>query len=187
MRNAKNRRGLLFVFSMAIPYSTEYRIRLPSLPGWYRFHMVARIIALTGLALWLAVGGFDARAQQDPETDTVSASGVPEAVIERVEAAFENGDADLLLDEAADRVEVSLPGTRAYYSRSQAVYVLREFFDDHSPRRFEAKDVSTAGTSFFITGRFWHVRSEQPLSVYTRFAGTDQVRLQEVRIEPVRR
>lgn len=186
MRNVQNRAGLLFVFSSLIPYSTAYRFRPPSL-GRYRFHMVARIIVLTGLAFWLVVGGFDARAQQRPETDTVSASGVPEAVVERVQSAFEDGNADLLLDDAADRVEVSLPGTRAYYSRSQAMYVLREFFDNHGPRRFATKDVSTAGTSFFITGRFWHVRSEQPFSVYTRFSGTDQAQLQEVRIEPVRR
>lgn len=114
------------------------------------------------------------------------AASVPAELVNRVSAAFQNGDVQQLLGETSNRIEVGLPGTRAYYSRSQAVYVLREFFQEHDPTRFTVEDVSEAGTSYFVTGRFWHSRSEQPMHVYTRFANEDAYTVYEIRVEPIR-
>jgi hypothetical protein len=119
------------------------------------------------------------------QANNTSAS-VPSELIERVSSAFQNGDAQKLLGETSNRIEVGLPGTRAYYSRSQAVYVLREFFEEHVPTRFSVEDVSEAGTSYFVTGRFWYSRSEQPMHVYTRFANGDAYTVYEIRVEPIR-
>lgn len=119
------------------------------------------------------------------EAQNASAS-VPSELVDRVSAAFQSGDAQRLLGETSSRIEVGLPGTRAYYSRSQAVYVLREFFQEHDPTRFTVDDVSEAGTSYFVTGRFWHSRSEQPMHVYTRFANGDSYTVYEIRVEPIR-
>ncbi|PSQ78620.1 MAG: hypothetical protein BRD37_02535, partial [Bacteroidetes bacterium QH_8_67_23] len=49
--------------------------------------------------------------------------------------AFAAGDARAVLQRAAEHVEVGLLGNSSQYSRSQAVYVLDTFFDDHPPRR----------------------------------------------------
>jgi hypothetical protein len=143
---------------------------------------------IIGLLTWVGMGHADVRAQQrgDSPDSTVVSSAVPGRIVDRVASSFADGDAEQLLGETSERIEVGLPGTRAYYSRSQAVYVLREFFDDHDPTRFEVEDVSKAGASYFVTGRFWHSRSEQPMHVYTRFATRGSNHLHEIRVEPIR-
>ena len=119
------------------------------------------------------------------DTENASAS-VPSELVDRVSLAFQTGDVEQLLGETSSRIEVGLPGTRAYYSRSQAVYVLREFFQEHDPTGFTVDDVSQAGTSYFVIGRFWHSRSEQPMHVYTRFASGASYTVYEIRVEPLR-
>lgn len=135
----------------------------------------------------------DARAQQpatSPEqarTDTTAAAAfVPEHLVRRVTDAFRQGDARQLLETTAERIDVGLPGARAYYSRSQAVYVLRAFFQKHPPQRFEVGEVSKASSSYFVTGRYWYAQGEQPMRVYTRFATEETDPLQEIRVEPLR-
>lgn len=128
--------------------------------------------------------------------DTTNAAMDESAAVQRVEMAFADGTAESLLDPSTDRVEISKFGTRTFYSRAQALYVLRDFFKAHPPKRFEREEIVTAGTSFFVTGRYWHVRAEDPLRIYVRLTepsgnangGQAMVwRLQEVRIERLRR
>ncbi|PEN14534.1 DUF4783 domain-containing protein [Longibacter salinarum] len=148
-----------------------------------------RFLKVMVCMLVFAAMGSTVASAQEADTSSESAdstSGVPEQVITRVSNSFQNGDADLLLEQTADRIEVSLPGTRAYYSRSQAMYVLRAFFQEHDPTRFEIEDVSKAGASYFVTGRFWYSRSEQPMHVYTRFVSRSGHKLYEIRVEPLR-
>ncbi|PSQ68175.1 MAG: hypothetical protein BRD29_04480 [Bacteroidetes bacterium QH_2_67_10] len=98
--------------------------------------------------------------------------------------AFAAGDARAVLQRAAGHVEVGLLGNSSQYSRSQAVYVLDTFFDDHPPRRFEWKDTSTNGDSRFLTGRYWYEASKQAMPVYLRLSrASEGWKLQEVRIE----
>jgi len=134
---------------------------------------------------------FAQQPSSSPQSETVqqaqdSSNAVPRKLVDRVVAAFQAGDAQRLLGNTSARIEVGLPGTRAYYSRSQAVYVLREFFQEHDPVRFTVEDISQAGASYFVTGRFWHSRSEQPMNVYTRFASGSSHTLYEIRVEPSR-
>jgi hypothetical protein len=150
-----------------------------------------RFLVALGLGLSCLTAG-PAAAQTD-STDADPAAGA----VARVERAFGNGDAEVLLAPASDRVEVSLLGTRTFYSRSQAFYVLRDFFAQYEPRRFEVRDVSKTGASTFITGRYRHARADDPLPVYVRLqqnAGTGDPPsgdppewvLHEVRVGPVR-
>ena len=141
--------------------------------------------SMTMILCLLIAFAFYGRFSYAQQADSATTS-VPAELVNRVSAAFQNGDAQQLLGETSNRIEVGLPGTRAYYSRSQAVYVLREFFKEHDPARFTVEDVSEAGTSYFVTGRFWHSRSGQPMHVYTRFANGDAYRVYEIRVEPIR-
>lgn len=148
-----------------------------------------RVLRVMFCVLLIAgAGGVETRGQDggEPPDSAAASSVVPAQVVERVSRAFSNGDANLLLGTTSDRIEVGLPGTRAYYSRSQAMYVLREFFNEHGPTRFAVEDVTKAGTSYFVTGRFWHSRGEQPMHVYTRFSSRGDNRLYEVRVEALR-
>lgn len=135
----------------------------------------------------------DARAQQPSNSQeqmqadtTAAAILVPEHLVRRVSSAFRQGNAAQLLETTAERIDVGLPGARAYYSRSQAVYVLRAFFQQHPPQRFEVGEISKASSSYFITGRYWYAQGEQPMRVYTRFATEETDPLQEIRVEPLR-
>jgi hypothetical protein len=107
-----------------------------------------------------------------------------DTIVARVATAFTDGDAQRLLTPAADRVEVSLFGTRTFYSNAQAYYVLEDFFDRYPPTRFTIDDVTEAGESCFLRGRFDHRRDERTLQVYVRLMRRDAAwRLQEIRID----
>ncbi|MFB6248949.1 MAG: DUF4783 domain-containing protein [Salinibacter sp.] len=122
-----------------------------------------------------------ARGQKSALRD---AQAAPDTIITRVTTAFSEGDAQRLLTPAADRVEVSLFGTRTFYSSAQAYYVLDDFFDRHPPTDFVVDDVTEAGDSCFLRGRFEHRRDERTLQVYVRLTRRDAAwRLQEIRID----
>jgi hypothetical protein len=139
--------------------------------------------ARVALALFLfGVGVASAAHGQNPAA--AAPESVPDTVVQRVASAFLNADAQALLTPSADRVEVSLFGTRTFYSDAQAFYVLRDFFDRHPPIHFALGDVTAAGRSCFVRGRFIHNPDERTLQVYVRLVRRQAVwQLQEVRVD----
>jgi len=89
-----------------------------------------------------------------------------EAVVRRVRLSILEGDARALLSPATDRLEVSLFGAQSFYSSAQAQYVLRDFFKNYPPQRFEVVEVARSGGSQMVSGRYWHARTDQPLHMY---------------------
>lgn len=115
-----------------------------------------------------------------------SAEAKQSAVAKRVAGAFSEGDASRLLSPSADRIEVSLFGARTFYSSAQALYVLREFFRSHAPRRFVVGDVMETGTTCLVQGAYEEARVERRLQVYVRLDRSGEEvpwHLQEVRVE----
>jgi len=102
-----------------------------------------------------------------------------------VTEAFVNGRAEQLLGPATDRVEISLFGTRTFYSSAQAFYVLREFFSNYTPRQFRVDDVTATDVSCFLSGTYDHAQSERSLQVFVRLVQQEGEawRLHEVRID----
>ena len=97
-----------------------------------------------------------------------AASAQPTDVFERLRLALQRGDAEAVLDEGADRLEIDLLGRRKLYSRAQAAYVLREFFRRYPPTAFVVEHESQAEGNWFAAGTM-HVRQgERPLHVYVR-------------------
>lgn len=135
------------------------------------------------LVLLLVGGAWGVPLAWGQESDS-TAAGPPE-IVDRVTEAFVQGDAERLLVPSADRVEVTLFGARTFYSNAQAFYVLRDFFRSHTPHDFSIADVTEAGTSYFVRGRYEQDRVDRPLHVYVRFArGEEEAwQLHEVRIE----
>jgi hypothetical protein len=92
--------------------------------------------------------------------------------------ALAGGDA-----QAAERVAVDLPGGSSKYSRSQAVYVLQKFFEDHPPRRFAWQRTKSSERRRFLVGRYWHEGAQQPMRVHLRLAKAQgRWTVQEVRV-----
>lgn len=138
-------------------------------------------LLLVGMGASLAYGQGRAAGQ---EPSAPGARVAPDTVVQRVATAFTDGDAQRLLSPAADRVEVSLFGTRTFYSSAQAFYVLDDFFEAHPPTGFEVGDVTEAGESCFLRGRFDHRRDERTLQVYVRLVRREDAwLLQEIRID----
>jgi hypothetical protein len=135
-------------------------------------------------ALALLLVGMVAPPARGQTSTAEDARAMPDTIISRVETALTNGNAQRLLTPAADRVEVSLFGTRTFYSSAQAYYVLDDFFDRYPPTRFRVDDVTETGNSCFLRGRFDHGRDERTLQVYVRLTTRNAAwRLQEIRID----
>ncbi len=102
----------------------------------------------------------------------------------RLHQAFVDGDAHALLDGAADRVELALPGRSKLYSRAQATYVLQDFFRQFPPDRFEIDREAKLEDSWIASGTYWHRQDEVPFKVYVRMRRKgDRWELREMHIE----
>ena len=126
-------------------------------------------------------------------TPTLAQSAPPDSMdtdpaVERVTTAFEHGNPESLFATTADRVELSLLGSRSYYSSSQGFYVLRDFLRQHPPKQFAVQRTAWADASFFVMGRYHHTRADAPVRVIVRFDSDppDWI-LHELRVESERR
>jgi len=109
------------------------------------------------LVLLLLTAGQRTVRAQDPDID---------AVLTEVRGAISRGDLPVLLDHAADRVEIALFGESKRYSKAQARYVLQDFFNTYRPRRFVFRDHSQTDRGWFAEGEFWYGRADRPLRLY---------------------
>lgn len=121
-------------------------------------------------------------AQEEGTQDSLSAD---RAALERIETAMGEGDARMLLTSAAERVELTIFDMRSFYSRTQALYVIQDFFGSYAPQHFSFEDISCRDDRCSATGAYGHARSEDDvLRVYVRL-GVDEGEwlLRELRIE----
>lgn len=115
-----------------------------------------------------------------------AAAPVPaqETALNQVQEAFATGDADAVLADAADRVEIALLGQSKLYSRAQATYVMEDFFRRYPPEVFTFHNDAQEDGNWFATGRYQYKHAEQPLHVYVRLRlKGEQWELLEVRVE----
>lgn len=97
--------------------------------------------------------------------------------------AFQEGDSGTLTKYSARRLDVTLFGISELFSRSQAGYVLHDFFRQYRPERLEITEASGAEGNWFAAGRYWYGRGDAPLAVYLRLrSGEGGWELREVRI-----
>lgn len=82
------------------------------------------------------------------------------------------GNADVLVAHAEDYLELALLEQPRRYTRSQALYVLREFFRVYPPVGFKLDRSMTQGEEWWLTGRYTVLGEEQILRFYLRFGGS---------------
>ena len=134
----------------------------PMLRGWI---IGCSIVLLAGGSVTRAVG-------QTPDG------------IEKVQQAFETGDAPSLLSNASDRIEIALLGRSRLYSRAQAIHVVQGFFQRYPTAGFTIQSQAREESSWFVAGRYRYKHAEHPLQVYLRFRLKDDAwELREVRVE----
>ena len=81
------------------------------------------------------------------------------------------GDADGVLAQAAERVELALLSQPRRYSRVQAQHVLDDFFQQHPPGGFDLAHSMSQGGEWWLTGRYTVLGYAERLRVYVRLAG----------------
>ena len=113
-------------------------------------------------------------AAVDPDDESVT----------RVVEALEDGDADALLEESGDPLELVVFDRSGLFSRRQAALVLQGFFRRHPPRRVVFAEQSLTDEERAAMGRYWTRSGEPPLQVYLRFRPEGEAwSLDAVRIE----
>lgn len=76
------------------------------------------------------------------------------ALAHRIGLAFGAADAAALMEDAASRLDVSVMGEGARYSRSQAAFVLGAFFRDHPPLRVTLAPAGVADGARSLLGGY---------------------------------
>ncbi len=116
------------------------------------------------------------------QTAAPEGSAQPQALAAIVDA-FREGDSATLTNHSARRLDVTLFGISELFSRSQAGYVLHDFFDQYHPEHLEITETSGTEGNWFAAGRYWYRRGEAPLAIYLRLRGGEGAwELREVRI-----
>jgi len=119
---------------------------------------------------------------------TVADTTLQTQALEHVRDAFARGDARALLAPATERIEMTLLGRSTHYSRSQAIYVMEEFFRDYPPEQFAVEDTSGAEGSWFMAYEYWSTRGQDPMQVFIRVRTlADSWEVREIRVERRRR
>jgi hypothetical protein len=101
--------------------------------------------------------GTAARAQEEP--------GV---ALARVQSAIERGDVDGIVSQASEQIEVAVFGSSRLYSKTQARYILTDFFGNYPPRGFRFEDPSTTSRGLFVEGTYRHAGDTTPLRIYVQ-------------------
>jgi hypothetical protein len=141
-------------------------------------HVRANALLIVGVVCAVLAAAFPAIAQPD------EATGDEDGPVARVVAALEAGDADALLTEAGERIEIVLFERGGLFSRGQAELVLGGFFRRHPAERVVLAEQSLTDEERAAMGRYFTRSGEAPLRVYVRFRPNgEEWSLDAVRIE----
>jgi len=139
-------------------------------------------VAFVTAVLLFSVGPSPVAAQSDDPPS------LQEEALEHVRDAFARGDARALLEYATERIEVTLLGRSTHYSRSQAIYVMEEFFRDYPPEQFAAEETAGSDGSWFMAYEYWSSRGQAPMQVFIRIrTHSEHWEVREIRVEQQRR
>lgn len=83
----------------------------------------------------------------------VSSAFTPISGLEDVIGALRAGNAQEISKYVDDNIEISMPGKTDSYSRSQAVMVLKDFFENNTVKGFEVQFKGENGGNQFCIGK----------------------------------
>ena len=95
----------------------------------------------------------------------VGGSAPQDDALDRVATGLQDADPDVVLEDAADRVEIVLFGQGGMFRRAQAEHVLRDFFRRHPPQRVAFQPPSSSDDGQTATGRYYSLDGGPPLSL----------------------
>lgn len=146
-----------------------------------------RTLFSTTLFLLLAtgpLGGWSAASPAYGAAYAQPAVAPDSTALDRVERAFRTGDVDLLLDGAADRLDVIIFGKGASYSQAQAALVLQDFFRRNPPARVSFEQEVLAEDRRSMIGTYVAEGHVEAVAVFVRLRARGAGwQLRSIRIE----
>lgn len=130
--------------------------------------MLARIPFRTLFLVAVLLGASCFAAPSPARAQEARTSSDGEETLGAVSAAFAAGDVARLLGHTAERLDVTLFGASALYSRAQAAYVLQDFFRTYPPTTFSFGVPARAEDNWFVAGTYQHAPDEEAFAVYVR-------------------
>lgn len=89
-------------------------------------------------------------------------------VVSFIQDAIEEGNAATLADRSSAYVEISILGTSTLYSRSQAGYILKEFFRENPSGPFAFQRRINVGNDWYMHGTYWNEARQETYRVELR-------------------
>jgi hypothetical protein len=107
-----------------------------------------------------------------------------EQSLSQIEQGLRKGEVKLILPYLHDPVEIAISGKAKMYSRTQAEYVLKDFFKSHPPRGFTFMHRGRSENVLYAIGAY-HTQSEQwDVSVFGRIE-RGRYQVEQLRFEAV--
>ncbi len=107
-----------------------------------------------------------------------------EQSLSQIEQGLRKGEVALLLPYLHDPVEIAISGKAKMYSRTQAEYVLRDFFKAHPPKGFTFMHRGRSESVLYAIGAY-HAQSEQwDVSIFGRVE-RGRYQVEQLRFEAV--
>ena len=107
-----------------------------------------------------------------------------EQSLAQIEQGLRKGDVEFILPYLHDPVEIAISGKAKMYSRTQATYVLKDFFKMHPPRGFTFMHRGRSENVLYAIGAY-HGQGEQwDVSVFGRME-RGRYQVEQLRFEAV--
>lgn len=105
------------------------------------------------------------------------------SALEGVYESLRTGRVATLVDVLADRVDLTIFGSSEVLSKSQAKYVLQDFFRNYPPTSLTVHETSPSEGNWFASAAYGYRGVDEPLTVYLRMRVRDAYRweLRELR------
>ncbi|MEZ4773530.1 MAG: DUF4783 domain-containing protein [Bacteroidia bacterium] len=104
----------------------------------------------------------------------------PDRVLDEVTESLVDGDSDKLSKHFSERVEVTVLGKRQLLSKTQATYVIRDFFSNYPPDSFNTLHKGSTNGTLYALGV---LRSEKGQFEVNIFIQVSDVKINEIRFE----
>ncbi|GEM_PF-1753180 len=128
-----------------------------------------RSLLVVVFACWLGAA-VHSEASAQPRDARADRSG--EQTLRQVYDGIRNADVASLSEVAADRIDLTILGTGEVLSRSQARYVLQNFFRTYPPTEVSVDETSPSQGNWFASGHYWYEGSTEPMTIYVRMRST---------------
>lgn len=102
--------------------------------------------------------------------------------LQKIENAIRKGDAQSLAEHFLPSVELILPATQKDYQKTQAYYVMKEFFQKYPPRGFQIIHRGRSDGMIYAVGTYITYNEKMDVNIFIRPRG-EGLRIEKLRFE----